>query len=521
MPIDLLLADVLLPPGPGRAGIGEVESAIAVDRGRIVEIGPTDRLRATYAGARTIACGRRRAIPGLIDSHLHAVRAGRTWHAEVRWDGIGSLAEAVDVLAERCVTAPPGSWLRVTGGWHPAQFVEARLPTRAELDGAAPEHPVYAQLLFEGAVPNTRAIRACPELAGPDFVAGLPALRLLDQAVGEPDEETAAASTEAFLRTLSAAGVTGASDMNGFGVMGAAYRPVLGLWRAGRLPVRLRLHLGPGGPGREVATYRGHAEHCFAGLGDGMLRMSGFGEIPSFGCTDLEGLETGRRPSAEGRRTLAEVSRIALEHGWPLHVHAILEATLGAVLDAWEEIAAGASLAPYRFAICHAEAIGPASIERAARLGIGVAVQNRLMLRGSDSARAWGAAVARQAPPLRDLLDAGIPLGGGTDGTVANSADPWRTLWWMVTGRSLDGSPARAERHRLTRAEALTVLTAGSAWFTAEEQDRGVLAPGRAADLAVLSDDFFTIAEKDIPGIRSLLTVVDGRVVHRDPTCGH
>lgn len=521
MPTDLLLADVLLPPEPGAAGSGDAEpSAIAVDHGRIVEIGPTDRLRAVYAGARTIACGRRRAIPGLIDSHLHAVRAGRTWHAEVRWDGLGSLTEALDLLARRCATATPGSWLRVTGGWHPAQFAEARLPTRAELDDAAPDHPVYAQLLFEGAVLNTRAMRACPELAGPEFVAGLPALRLLDRSVGEPDEETATASTEAFLRMVSAVGVTGVSDMNGFGVMGAVYRPVLELWRARRLPVRLRLHLGPGGPGREVATYRRHAEHCFAGFGDGMLRTSGFGEIPSFGCTDREGLESGRRPSSEGRRTLAEVSRIALEHGWPMHVHAILRTTIDAVLDVWEEIAAGASLAPYRFAICHAETIGPASIERAARLGIGVAVQNRLMLRGSDSARAWGVTIAREAPPLRDLIDAGIPLGGGTDGTVANSADPWRALWWMITGRSLDGSPARGERHRLTRSEALAVFTAGSAWFTAEEHDRGVLAPGRAADLAVLSEDLFTIAEDAIPRIRSLLTVVDGRVVHRDPGPG-
>ncbi len=502
---------------------GPEATALAVCDGRIVEVGSTAEISQRYAGAEVIDAGGRRVIPGLIDSHLHLVRAGLTWHTEARWDGTRTLAAALDRVAARCATKPHGSWVRVMGGWHPRQFEEGRGPTRAELDAVAPDHPVYVQFLFEDAVLNTAAMRVIDDRPGAHVecdevgrATGPAALRLLDAAVGTADLNAQVASTAAFLRELSAYGVTGASDMNGFGVTPAAYLPLATLWRRGEFPLRVRLHLGAGEPGGEVERYRQWNRFAHTSFGDGMLRMAGFGEIPSFGCTDLEGLDPSRLPTQQGRDVFAEVSRIAVEGGWPMHVHAILDSTASAVLDVWEKLAADVPLAGRRFALCHAESISAANIARVADLGVGIAVQGRLVLRGADSARAWGADVARAAPPLRDLLDAGIQIGAGTDGTIAASPNPWLSMWWLITGRALDGSAPRLARHRLTRFEALDAYTTGSAWFTFEDDHRGAIAPGLSADLAILSDDFFGVEDDTIPDIRSVLTIVGGQIVYRE-----
>jgi predicted amidohydrolase YtcJ len=107
-----------------------------------------------------------------------------------------------------------------------------------------------------------------------------------------------------------------------------------------------------------------------------------------------------------------------------------------------------------------------------------------------------------------------VQVGAGTDATRASSYSPWLSLWWLHEGRSLDGSVQRAHRHNLSRQQSLDLYTRGSAWFSFEESDRGHLRPGARADLAVLSDDYFTVPADLIPSITAQLTVVGGRTVH-------
>lgn len=126
----------------------------------------------------------------------------------------------------------------------------------------------------------------------------------------------------------------------------------------------------------------------------------------------------------------------------------------------------------------------------------------------------WGEEAVRNGPPLGDIVRLGIPFGAGTDSTRGASYNPWRALWWFVTGESQDGGPRRAEPHRLGRAEALDAYTRGSTWFSFEDDRRGALGPGRDADLTVLSADYFAVDQDEIPFITSDLTVVAGRVVH-------
>jgi hypothetical protein len=158
--------------------------------------------------------------------------------------------------------------------------------------------------------------------------------------------------------------------------------------------------------------------------------------------------------------------------------------------------------------------ITSADLARVQRMGIGIAIQDRLVFRSADSSRAWGHEKAHGAPPIRDMLDLGIPVGAGTDSTRVTSYNPWVSLWWMITGCSFDGAPARHTRHCLSRMEALRLYTAGSAWFSFEENDLGTLEPGKLADLVVLSDDYFTVPEESIPTLEAVLTLVGGRPVY-------
>jgi len=167
-----------------------------------------------------------------------------------------------------------------------------------------------------------------------------------------------------------------------------------------------------------------------------------------------------------------------------------------------------------RISLAHIEPIIDADLDRMARLGIGAGIQDRMVFRAADSAAAWGTDVVRRSPPLRGFLDRGIVIGGGTDATAVSPYDPWRSLWWLVTGRTLDAGPVRDAQWNLTREEALTAYTSGSAWLSADEGSRGALRPGMLADLAILTADYFTVDEDDIPGIEAHITIVGGEVGH-------
>lgn len=523
---------LLLVSGRIWTGRGEVE-ALAVRNGRVAAVGTREEARAAVGpDADVIDLGGRRVIPGLIDSHTHVVRAGLSWNDLVRWDDVRSLREGLERVAAAAARGPEGAWVRVLGGWHPGRFAEGRGPTREELDEAGAGRPVYVQLLYEEGLLNTTGIRAVelgledlpPEGVERDDATGYPTGRVRGghafahvlRHVPPADVEAQVASTRALMADFNALGVTAVTDPGGIGVVPETYRAVFEVWRRGLSTLRTRLYLVPGERGRELEQVRDWARHVQPGFGDPWLRYVGMGEILSFGCHDMEGV----RPfevSAAAKAELSEISRLLLERGWPVHLHAILDTTISAVLDVWEELDAEFGLAGRRFSLAHAEAIGEENLRRVAALGVGIAVQNRLMFRSADSAALWGDEVAGSAPPLRRMLDLGIPVGAGTDATVVTPHNPWECLWWLVTGRSFDGAPPRRAEHRLSREEALRLYTEGSAWFSFDEKEQGTLDPGRWADLAVLSDDYFGVPDDEIASLRSELTLVGGRVVHAGP----
>jgi predicted amidohydrolase YtcJ len=311
-------------------------------------------------------------------------------------------------------------------------------------------------------------------------------------------------------------GLTTVVDPGGFGITPDSYGPMFDLWRADELTLRCRLYLVPATRGNEVEEIRDWVRYVQPGFGDDRLRYVGMGEILTFGCHDLEGLtEFAVTPSAKS--DLREIVRILSGAGWNVHMHSVLDQTTSHILDVWEEVERESGLNG-RYSLGHVEPISMRNLDRVAALGAGIGVQNRMMFRAADSVTAWGRDVIGDAPPLRDILDRGIPLGGGTDGTVVSPFDPWRSIWWLVTGRSVDGAAPRDQRHRLSITEALTAYTSGSAWIAMDEHRLGRLEPGLHADLTVLDRDPFSVDPDELPQVRSELTMVGGGVVHRGDT---
>jgi len=182
-------------------------------------------------------------------------------------------------------------------------------------------------------------------------------------------------------------------------------------------------------------------------------------------------------------------------------------------LDALEDINRKTPLDGLRWSIEHAETITPENIARVKKLGGGIALDGKMALHGDGFMKTYSREKALQTPRLRLLVNSGIPLAMTTDAFRASSYNPWTSISWMVTGKSVSGSEILAKDNRLTRDEALKLFTAGPAWFEQQENENGKIIPGYLADFVLLSKDYFTIPDDEIKSISSVLTIVDGRVV--------
>jgi predicted amidohydrolase YtcJ len=490
------------------------EEAVAIHDGVVAATG-TNRAMMDLADGNTeiIDVGGRRLIPGLIDSHLHLVRAGRTWDDEVRWDDIDTLDDALSALQDKAGELGSGRWIAVMGGWHPNQFEAGMGPTRDDLDVAVPNNPVFVQRAYAETVVNSRAMSQMgwtEDDAPGGRVTSPAAMAALRARVAVTETEHAMSGTRHLLRELNRLGLTGAIDASGFGITADSYDAFFRLFAEGERGFRGRLLVGAANPGAEMSDIERWVESVSLDDGDDFVRYLGAGEVLDYAAHDMEGLAP--KDITSRAAALRETSDYLAGKGWPVHLHSILDSSVGVLLDAWEDL--DADISRLRWAICHADQIGPENLRRVRDLGVGITIQNGMSMRGIDCAPTWSGDQLSQAPPMRTMLDLGIPVAAGTDGTVACSYNPWRCIAWMVTGESFDGAPSRVARERLTRDEALRLYTSAGAWFSFEEDTRGTLRKGAHADLAVLSADPLTVTESEIAGIESVLTVVGGEVVH-------
>lgn len=492
-------------------GSATSDEAIAVADGRIVATGTNREIHGLATeSSRVVDVDDRRVIPGLIDSHLHLVRGGRTWDIEVRWDDCASLEEALDAISDRATELEPGAWVGVMGGWHPNQFLERRPPTRTDLDRAAPENPVFVQRAYAETFLNKKAAVEMgwdPDMGHTSSPGEMAALR---SRLATTDVDMALSGTRNLFRELNRLGVTGAIDASGFGITASSYDAFMKLFAEGERGFRARLLLGAANPGAEMADIETWVDDVTLDFSDDFVRYLGAGEVLDYAAHDMEGLVP--KDIVARREPLLAVSAYLAEAGWPVHLHSILDSSIDSLLDAWEAV--DADLEALRWAICHADQIGARNLDRVRDLGIGITVQNGMSMRGLDCDPTWGADLVTQAPPVRSMINRDIRVAAGTDGLVACAYNPWRCIAWLVTGESVDGFPPRVETERLDRDEALRLYTSAGAWFSFEEDTRGSLREGAHADFAVLSDDPLAVSADSLANIESKLTVVAGEIVH-------
>ncbi|UOV07026.1 amidohydrolase [Pseudoxanthomonas sp. F37] len=512
-------------------------SAIAFADGRVLAVGDEAQVMAHARDTtRVIDAGGRRLVPGLNDSHTHLIRGGLNYNLELRWDGVRSLADAMAMLKAQVAVTPAPQWVRVVGGFSESQFAEKRLPTLDELNAAAPDTPVFILHLYDRALLNRAALRAVgytkdtPDPPGGEIQrdkAGHPTGLLLARpnalilyatlAMGPRlPAEYQLNSTRHFMRELNRLGITSVIDAGGgFQNYPEDYRIIEQLHAEGQLTVRIAYNLFTQKKGEELADFQRWSAMVKPGQGDDLLRHNGAGEMLVFSAADFEDFREPRPDlpaTLEGE--LANVVRFLAEQRWPFRIHATYDESITRVLDVYEQVNREVPFDGLHWIVDHAETISPRNIERVRALGGGIAIQHRMAYQGEFFAQRYGSDALRHTPPVRRMLQAGVPVGAGTDATRVASYNPWVALYWLVSGRTLGGLQMYGDDNRLERQEALQLWTHGSAWFSTEQARKGRLAPGQFADCALLSADYFTVAEDDIPDITSVLTVVDGRIVH-------
>jgi predicted amidohydrolase YtcJ len=511
--------------------------AIAIKDGRVLRVGAAREIL-PLADSRTLVvdASQRRVIPGLTDSHTHVIRGGLSYNLELRWDGVRSLGAALQMLKDQARDTPPPQWVRVVGGWTETQFAEKRLPTLAEINAAAPDTPVFVLNLYNQAFLNRAALRA----AGYTRDTPQPPGAIIERdARGEPtglllaepnafllyntlakgpklSPEDQVNSTLHFMREENRLGVTSVGDAGGgFQNYPDDYQIIDKLAKDGKLTLRFAYNLFPQKAKAELDDFRRWVKMGRPGDGSDWYKLNGAGEMLAFSAADFEDFLMPR-PDIPGEMNedLEGIVRFLAGNGWPWRMHATYEQTISRALDVFERVHRDIPIDKLGWFFDHCETVSPANLERIKKLGGGVAIQNRMSMQGENFIRRYGLKAAGETPPVKRMLEMGLPVTLGTDATRVNSYNPWQALYWLVSGRSIGGTVLYPEERRLDRQTALGLMTAQGAWFSRDTGKKGVLKPGAFGDLAILDRDFFAVPEVEIQDVTSVLTIVDGKVVY-------
>jgi predicted amidohydrolase YtcJ len=512
-------------------------SAVAIKAGRFTSVGREQEIMPLAGpGTRIVDLKGRRVLPGLIDNHLHIIRGGLNFNMELRWDGVRSLADAMSMLKRQVAITPPPQWVRVVGGFTEHQFAEKRLPTIDELNAAAPDTPVFLLHLYDRALLNGAALRSVgytrdtPEPAGGQILRdarGEPTGLLLAKPNAAILYATLAKgpklpfdyqlnSTRHFVRELNRLGITGAIDAGGgFQNYPDDYAVVQKLAEENQLTIRLAYNLFTQKPKAEKDDFLNWTRTSKYKQGDDYFRHNGAGEMLVFSAADFEDFRQPRPDMpAEMEGELDAVVRILAENRWPWRLHATYDETISRALDVFERVNQDIPLEGLNWFFDHAETISDQSIDRIAALGGGIAVQHRMAYQGEYFVERYGIGAAEATPPVSRMLEKGVHVSAGTDATRVASYNPWVSLAWLVTGRTVGGLRLHPQRNCLDRETALRMWTENVTWFSNEEGKKGRIEAGQFADLIIPDRDYFACAESEIADTTSQLTMVGGKIVY-------
>jgi predicted amidohydrolase YtcJ len=469
----------------------------------------------------------RAVIPGLIDNHAHWVRAAE--HDELRFDGVTSRARALDMLAQRVRTTPPGQWIVVLGGWSEEQFTDdARGFPLEELDRIAPDNPVVLQAVYNHSYLNSVALVAAKIDAGtPDpqggkiekdttgkpsgLVRGAGGVAFVAARVPLESQEAWLANTRKLVAYLNSLGLTAWLDAGGRGMGAKHYEPYKYLADRGELDVRLfwttiRQPVTSAqidaviGEIRELKPFQGSDYFDNVGWGESVFAPL---------TTQLLRVASNTKPE-----DLAQMRRLLLalaERGIYVNSHVEMSAAIDAFLDVYENLNKERPIKGLRWSFSHLDQVSAAQLDRMKRLGMTAQIHSRPLIQGALMHKVHGDK-AWDMPPFRRIQDSGIHWGLGSDATAVTTSNPFYTLAFAVTGEMIGG--AKVNRQTITREEALIAHTRSNSFILFQEGNIGALAPGKYADLLVLDRDYLTVPAGEIKDIKPLITMVGGKVVY-------
>lgn len=318
------------------------------------------------------------------------------------------------------------------------------------------------------------------------------------------------------MRELNRLGLTSLVDAGGGSqIYPDDYAIIEELHRRGEMTVRMAYNIFTQKPKEEKEDFLRCMKLTSPGMGDDFYRCNGAGEMLVYSAADFEDfLEPRPALPSNLEKELKEVVSLLAANKWPFRLHATYDESISRMLDVFEEVNREIPFTDTKWFFDHCETISDKSMERVKALGGGIAIQNRMAFQGEYFLDRYGKQAAERTPPVRKMLDLGIPVGAGTDATRVSSYNPWVSLYWLVAGKTVGGAPLYSEANRLSREEALRLYTQGSSWFSGESGKKGIIAVGQLADVTALTDDYFTVPEVNIKGIESVLTIVDGKIVY-------
>lgn len=520
---------------------GEFVQAIAIKDGIILDTGTEKNIVAAYKSSATklIDAKGKTVIPGLNDSHMHVIREGLNYNSELRWDGVKTLKRAMEMLKEQAARTPDGVWIKVIGGWNEFQFEEKRQPTIDEINAAVPDKPVFITYLYGKAFLNKKGIEvlgytkdtkyegsvleqdASGNLTGLMYAKETPkAIYMTLGLTTKLNPEERLNSSIQFNHELNRFGLTSIIDAAGGSQnFPADYVTSLELAKQNKLSLRISYYLFAQQKGRELQDYEKWVAQTQINKNDNLMVANGYveegaGENIVASAADFENfLEPRIVLSDEMEKDLEPIIRLLAKNKWPFRLHATYGESIDRMLNVFEKVNKEIPFNGLRWFFDHAETITTPELERVKKLGGGIAVQFRMYYQGELYNKMYGAPKT-QLPPIKKMLELGIPVGAGTDATRISTYNPWMSLHWLLTGKTIGGMQFWPKDQILDKFTALQLYTSGSAWFSGEEKDKGKLVKGMYADLAILSDDYFSLKADDVRKIESVLTVVNGKIVY-------
>ena len=518
--------------------------AVAIAGNKIMAIGTSKEiLKLKGRQTRIIDAKGNRVIPGLFDSHLHVIRGGRFYNAELRWDGVSTLKRALEMLREQSQRTPEGQWVRVVGGWNEYQFAEKRLPTLDEINEATGNVPAFILYLYGKAWLNKAGLKKLNINADtPNPPGGLiekdsdgnptgllvaePNAFILYSTLArlpELSREEKINSTMHYMTELNSLGVTAVMDAGGgFQNYPDDYGITDSLNILGKITVRIPYFLFAQKKGTELNDYlkwTGLVEigdHTGNGMNEIDYHVAGGGENLVMDAADFENFLFPRPElPATMEANLKSVVQLLVRNRWPFRIHATYNESITRNLNVIEEVDKETPLNGLVWFFDHAETVSEDNLKRIKLLGGGVSIQHRMAYQGESFIHRYGKHAASAAPPIKKMLALGLPVGLGTDGTRVASYNPWIALYWITTGKTIGGTQVMATENVVDRATALKLMTHGG-YSLIKEELKGKLQKGYYADLVILDKDYFNIQDEEIKTIRSKLTIVDGKVVYGD-----